>query len=90
MSKPCKCYGQAVACNPEYDVAWLGLVDCQRRLGMEEECKLSLVRVRELMANDSSYNLACLEAVAGNADEALFHLEQSAASGRLDKDWGQA
>jgi tetratricopeptide (TPR) repeat protein len=50
-----------------------------RELGREEESKEHLARARELMANESEYNKACIEAIAGNAEAALAHLERALA-----------
>ncbi|MCD4737724.1 MAG: hypothetical protein K8R89_00495, partial [Anaerolineae bacterium] len=53
------------------------LTSVLRKLGRETEAAEQLARARELMADESTYNKACFEAIAGNADAALAHLEKA-------------
>jgi hypothetical protein len=39
------------------------------------------------MANESEYNKACIEAIAGNVDAALAHLERALAQVPGDRGW---
>jgi tetratricopeptide (TPR) repeat protein len=60
-----------------------------RKLGREEEAAAHLARARELLPEDDYYNRACLEALAGNVDAALAHLEQALARDPTLRDWAR-
>ena len=39
------------------------------------------------MANESDYNQACIEAIAGNVEAALAHLERALTQAPGNRDW---
>jgi tetratricopeptide (TPR) repeat protein len=63
------------------------LASVLRKLGRDEEAQQHLARARELLSGDDHYNWACddhynwacIEAIAGNGNKALAHLEQALA-----------
>ncbi len=68
---------------------WIGLADIARRRGDEAEWQANLTRARELAAPSELYNMACMESVAGNPEQALAFLTQAVAQGKLDAAWAR-
>ncbi len=68
---------RAIELGFERAIAHASLAAACRALGRETEFILHIQRARESMANESDYNKACIEAIAGNADEALTCLAQA-------------
>jgi tetratricopeptide (TPR) repeat protein len=67
-------YQRAIDLNPKQAAFRISLAGIYRRLGWnaqyEEQIKIS----RELLGNQSEYNLACFESVCGNHDQAIARL----------------
>ncbi|HOT92163.1 MAG TPA: tetratricopeptide repeat protein, partial [Anaerolineae bacterium] len=75
---------ETVADQGSYQMA-LGSV--LRKLGRDDEAAIHLARARELLPPDDHYDRACLEAIAGNTDAALAHLEKALAWDATSRDW---
>jgi len=78
---------QAVTLEPGMGMRHGSLASVLRKLGRDEEAAAHLARARELIPPDDHYNLACLEAIAGNTDAALDHLEKALAQNPARRDW---
>ena len=64
------------------------LAGCYRRLERAGEAARHLALARERLSEDDTiYNRACLEALAGNDDLALQLLEQALDAGKVGRDW---
>jgi tetratricopeptide (TPR) repeat protein len=72
-------FRQAIDLNPKDAAFQASYAAICRELGRKDEYKEHIRRARELMANEDDYNKACIEAIAGNAEAALAHLEQALA-----------
>ncbi len=79
LEQAAEAYQQAVRITPEQGNRQATLGAVLRKLGRDDEAAVHLARARELLPDDDHYNLACLEAIAGNADAALDHLEKAIA-----------
>jgi len=78
---------RAVELQPDIGACHISLASVLRKLGHEAEAAEHLTRARELMANATAYNKACFEAIAGNADAALAHLERALEQAPGDRLW---
>ncbi len=78
---------QAIEISPDNPTAHVSLAACYRALGDEARYEAEAQRVRELMTGQSEYNLACMEAVLGNTDEALHLLETALEKGQVLIEW---
>ena len=70
-------HARAVELEPDSGMEHASLSSVLRKLGREAEAAEHLARARELMADESDYNRACLESIAGNVDAALEHLARA-------------
>ncbi|TEU13839.1 MAG: tetratricopeptide repeat protein [Anaerolineales bacterium] len=70
-------YQRAIELNPRNAVFQASFAAACRKLGHEAEYAEHIRLARELMANESDYNKACIEAIAGNTDEALEWLARA-------------
>ena len=68
---------RAVQLQPDSGMCHASLSSVLRKLGREPQAAEHLARARELMADESDYNKACLESIAGNVDAALEHLARA-------------
>jgi tetratricopeptide (TPR) repeat protein len=80
-------YRKVIALDPEIAIAHSSLASVLRKLGREEETNEHISRARALMANESDYNQACIEAIAGNVEAALAHLERALTQAPGNRDW---
>ena len=48
-----------------------------KKLGRDDEATQHFTHTRQMLADDDYYNLACLEALMGNSDIALEHLDKA-------------
>jgi tetratricopeptide (TPR) repeat protein len=64
-------YQRAIELDPSQVVSYVGLAGVYRRLGEAKESARYAELAREQLLTDDRYNRACLEAVAGNVEEAL-------------------
>jgi tetratricopeptide (TPR) repeat protein len=87
LEQAAEAYRRAVEITPENGSAQTALSSVLRKLGHEEEAAIHLARARELLPDDDHYNHACLEAIGGNADAALDHLEKAIAWDATLRDW---
>jgi tetratricopeptide (TPR) repeat protein len=78
---------EAVKLEPQNGTSRASLVSILRKVGKREEANEHLALARELMANESEYNKACIEAIVGNVDAALAHLERALAQVPGDRGW---
>jgi tetratricopeptide (TPR) repeat protein len=65
------------------------LAGLHRKLGNQLECDQYVARVREMLRPDDWYNLACLESICGNVEEALLNLRLAAEAHVLDADFAK-
>jgi len=70
-------YQSAIELDPTDAVLQSSFAAACREMGREEEYETHIRRARELMANESEYNKACIESIAGNVDVALEHLAKA-------------
>ena len=87
LEKAGAAFRRAVEITPENGVRQMALGSVLRRLGREDEAAVHLARARERLPEDDHYNLACLEAITGNVDAALEHLEKALAEDPSQRDW---
>jgi tetratricopeptide (TPR) repeat protein len=80
---------RAVELEPDSGTRHTGLSSVLRKLGREAEAAEHLARARELMADATDYNKACIESIAGNADAALAHLAQALERAPGRRDWAR-
>ncbi len=80
-------YQNALNRDPDAAIAHSSLAAVLRKSGHDEEAAAHLARARDLMATESEYNQACIEAIAGNVDAALAHLERALAEAPGHSDW---
>ncbi|MGC9396631.1 MAG: tetratricopeptide repeat protein, partial [Anaerolineae bacterium] len=78
---------RAVELDPDTGMRHASLSSVLRKLGRNAEAAEHLARARELVPEDDDYNLTCLEAIAGNVDVALDHLEKAIAWDATLRDW---
>jgi tetratricopeptide (TPR) repeat protein len=64
-------FQRAIELDPRNAASQASFAAACRKLGREAEYAEHIRLARELMANVSEYNKACIEAIAGNADKAL-------------------
>jgi tetratricopeptide (TPR) repeat protein len=72
-------YEQAISLDPKNGTAHASLAAAYRAVGRAADAQTHLEQARALMANESAYNRACLEALSGHADEALALLAEALA-----------
>jgi tetratricopeptide (TPR) repeat protein len=77
-------YQRAIELDPNDAVSQASFAAACRELGREQEYEEHIQRARGLMANESDYNKACIESIAGNVEAALEHLAKA-----LEKHPGQ-
>jgi tetratricopeptide (TPR) repeat protein len=70
-------YQRAIELDPGDAAFQASFAAACRELGHEADYEKHIHRARELMANESDYNKACIESIAGNADAALDHLAKA-------------
>jgi tetratricopeptide (TPR) repeat protein len=77
---------RAIDLDPEDAAFQASFAAVCRELGREKDYEQHIRRARELMANASDYNKACIESIAGNTDAALKYLAKALerAPGRRD------
>ena len=68
-------YQRAIELDKNNAAAYSSLAACYRKLGREAEYGIQIKIARELMAKESEYSRACLEAISGNVEEALALLQ---------------
>ena len=69
-------YQRAIELDPTFATAHISLASLYRYLGRTDDWARHIAEARRLVKPDDTYNLACLESVAGNDDAALEHLAQ--------------
>jgi len=70
-------YQRAIELDPRDAAFQASFAAACRKLGREAEYAEHIRLARGLMADESDYNKACIEAVAGNIDEALTYLARA-------------
>jgi len=80
---------RAVKLEPDSGMRHASLSSALRKLGREAEAAEHLARARELMANESDYNKACIESITGNADVALEHLARALERAPGNRAWAR-
>jgi tetratricopeptide (TPR) repeat protein len=70
-------YQRAIDLDPGNAAFQASFAAVCRELGREKDYEQHIHRARELMANESDYNKACIESIAGNADAALKYLAKA-------------
>ncbi len=81
-----KYLGRAVLYNPRYRYGRAALAACYRRIGDEIEYKKQVKIAAEMPGEDEDqYTLACFEALCGNADKAIYYLEQAVRTKRYSR-----
>ena len=80
-------YERAIELDPTFATAHVSLASVYRHLGQTDAWAHHIAEARRLVKPDDTYNLACLESVAGNVDAALEHLAQALAQAPGDRTW---
>jgi tetratricopeptide (TPR) repeat protein len=87
-------FQRAIQLDPKDATTHASLAAICRKPGSEDEYAGHIARARELMADESEYNKACIETIAGNTEAALAHLAHALekepgirALARLDPDF---
>jgi tetratricopeptide (TPR) repeat protein len=80
-------YKQAVDLNPKDSLSRGSLAGVYRRLGNNQEYEKHMRVARELIADESEYNQACLEAIAGNIERALNLLKIALDKHQVQLEW---
>ncbi len=82
-------YQRAIELDPKYASPHASLALVLQKLGRETEAGQHLARARELMANETAYNKACIEAIAGNTEAALDYLAEALAQAPGMRAWAR-
>ena len=82
-------YLRAIELDPSRVVSYVGLAGVYRRLGKAKESARYAELARERLPVDDWYNRACLEAVAGNVEEALQWLTRALVEKPGLRTWAQ-
>jgi tetratricopeptide (TPR) repeat protein len=82
-------YQRAIDLDPEDAAFQASFAAVCRELGREKDYEQHIRRARELMANESDYNKACIESIAGNIDAALDHLAKALERAPGLRDWAR-
>jgi hypothetical protein len=82
-----RAYEQAVTHRPEDALSHGSLAGLYRRLEEFELFDREIEIARELMAQESEYNRACLEAIAGEAERAVALLRIALEKRQVDLAW---
>jgi len=80
-------YRQAAELEPENATRHVSLASLYLRLRQMDAWAHHVAEARRLVKPDDTYNLACLESVAGNDDAALEHLARALAQAPGDRAW---
>jgi alkanesulfonate monooxygenase SsuD/methylene tetrahydromethanopterin reductase-like flavin-dependent oxidoreductase (luciferase family) len=67
--------------------ALVNLAGISRQMGDDANARRYAAEARAAADPDDAYNLACLEAICGDADAALAQLRRAAEMGKLDSAW---
>ncbi len=87
LEQAAEAYRRAAETTPENGARRMALGSVLRALGRDAEAAEHLARARALIPQDDHYNLACLEAIAGDVDAALDHLEKAVAWDATRREW---
>lgn len=82
-------YQQAVEINPQNHTTMMALARIARQQGDNEQWQAWIEQARPLYRDDDYYNLACLESIAGNVDEAVRLLALALEHDESDQTWAQ-
>ena len=82
-------YQRAVELNGSDALSRGSLAGLYRNLGRQEDYTQEMDIARELISDESEYNRACLEAIAGNNDEALALLQVALDRHQVQMEWVQ-
>jgi Flp pilus assembly protein TadD len=80
-------YKKAVELDPEDALSRGSLAGLYRRIGQTTEYARHIGIARELIAQESEYNRACLEAIVGNKSEALDLLKTALEKHQVQMEW---
>jgi len=80
-------FRQAIKLDPKYTTAYSSLAAVLHKLGQEKKAQENLYNARELVSKEDHYNQACIEAIAGNVEAALAHLERALTQAPGNRDW---
>lgn len=80
-------YKYALEKKPENASDHAGLAACYRELGLENEYQKEISLARQYMNEENEYSRACIEAIAGNTEEAVVLLEIALDKNQVDRDW---
>lgn len=79
----------AVRLDPTAAFCWLEFAHAARRLGKIADWQEATKQARAAAHNLAPYNLACLESVAGNPEQALSYLQASTQAANWNPDWAR-
>ena len=80
-------YKKAVELDPEDALSRGSLAGLCRRIGQTSEYERHIGIARELIAQETEYNRACLEAIVGNKPEALALLKIALEKHQVQLEW---
>jgi tetratricopeptide (TPR) repeat protein len=80
-------YLRAIELNPKDALSRGSLAGLYRRLGRKREYNQQMKVARKLIAEESEYNQACLEAIDGDADRALAFLRIALEKHQVQREW---
>jgi tetratricopeptide (TPR) repeat protein len=80
-------YQKAVDLDPEDALSRGSLAGLYRKLGLVDEYEKQIGIARELIAQETEYNRACLEAIAGNKEQALSLLSVALEKRQVQLEW---
>jgi hypothetical protein len=73
--------------DPDDALSRGSLAGLYRKLGRLDEYETQITIARELIAQETEYNRACLEAIAGNKDQALILLSVALEKHQVQLEW---
>ena len=87
LEKALTAYREAVRLRPDDALSYGSLAGLYRKLGRQQGFENAVAQARELMAAESEYNRACLEAIAGEAERAVELLQVALQKRQVAPSW---
>jgi Flp pilus assembly protein TadD len=87
LEEALEAYRQAVRRRPDDALSYGSLAGLYRKLGQQEAFVEAIAHARELMAEENEYNRACLEAIAGEAEQAVTLLQTALQKRQVHPGW---